>query len=648
MQSTQPERKSDKEKLFARIRNEKVTLFIGSGFSLAAGAPSARQIISALKKVHPDIEKNELKDVAEEYALRENENRDALIDAIQSLFPIHSACDDNQKALTRIPHFRQIFTTNYDSYIEDAYAQNCHVVREEKDMAEYSDDIVQIYKLHGDFTCQDNLVITQSDYNKFFANTRNSAIWKQLEISLLHSTVVFIGYSLDDLNVVDIINHVVEICGGTPHDMFMITPSTASYKANYLKKRGVTWINSYAEDFLAELEQDIKNHIFQDFRRKKVSARTFIDFCHIHDINPTIESHDDKNIVVQTHSYSGANLDRKIQLTFPSNLFNGSIWDYVKPIERYGKFKGLRGISIPTSAITSLECRLNGLREFGKDEIVHMSLILIPQRRITKIKIPSRNFIASIECEIKQVKETTFDCVFDFDICEFILTVVKDKENQHVVAASVHVEMNDTYKSQENAMRWIEVIDAIASGELVLFPELEGIQAQIENAEPNPFELYKRYYEMVQTIELSSNVTFSTYYNFSQTRYINALKLYYWLTNQEIIHKTQEGWDELILDFHNEIDTDDIKHMPPEQKFTMIIEHIMDPIEFNEQTFTIPHDYLCFENCNINGVDMLPDGKTKLRVGNPSTEFKEVFSTMPRFQDGECPNMLYFRLDHLH
>ena len=65
MQSTQPERKSDKEKLFARIRNEKVTLFIGSGFSLAAGAPSARQIISALKNVHPDIEKNELKDVAE-------------------------------------------------------------------------------------------------------------------------------------------------------------------------------------------------------------------------------------------------------------------------------------------------------------------------------------------------------------------------------------------------------------------------------------------------------------------------------------------------------------------------------------------------------------------------------------------------------
>ena len=30
MQSAQPERKSDKEKLFARIRNEKVTLFINS------------------------------------------------------------------------------------------------------------------------------------------------------------------------------------------------------------------------------------------------------------------------------------------------------------------------------------------------------------------------------------------------------------------------------------------------------------------------------------------------------------------------------------------------------------------------------------------------------------------------------------------
>lgn len=67
MQSTQPERKSDKEKLFARIRNEKVTLFIGSGFSLTAGAPSANAIVETIKTVCPEIQKTELKDVAEEY-----------------------------------------------------------------------------------------------------------------------------------------------------------------------------------------------------------------------------------------------------------------------------------------------------------------------------------------------------------------------------------------------------------------------------------------------------------------------------------------------------------------------------------------------------------------------------------------------------
>ena len=110
------DKKTDKERLFSKIRNEEVTLFIGSGFSLRGGAPSARDIINAIKKECPEIEQTELKDVARDYVQRLDDDRERLIDLVQNLFPGHAICDDNQKALIRLPHFRKIFTKFVDNF----------------------------------------------------------------------------------------------------------------------------------------------------------------------------------------------------------------------------------------------------------------------------------------------------------------------------------------------------------------------------------------------------------------------------------------------------------------------------------------------------------------------------------------------------
>ena len=236
------------------------------------------------------IEQTELKDVAKDFVLRNNEDRDKLIKLVQSLFSMPSKCDNNQKTLTRLPHFKQIFTTNYVSYIEDAYADGCNVIREEKDLVGCTDNKVQIYKLHGDFVNQDALVITQDDYDDFFDHRKNSLIWAPLKLAMMNTHVVFIGYSLDDNNVYRIIQNIESICGTSPREMYMVTPSTEEYKAERLKKHNVTWIKDYAENFLQELEQLIKDTICDDYRKKKVSHQTFINFCHLHDINPDIQA----------------------------------------------------------------------------------------------------------------------------------------------------------------------------------------------------------------------------------------------------------------------------------------------------------------------------------------------------------------------
>ena len=500
MQINQQDRKTDKERLFSRIRNEKVTLFIGSGFSLRAGAPSARAIVEAIKTECPQIEQTELKDVARDYVQRNDDDRDKLIGLVQGLFPASATCDDNQKALTQIPHFKQIFTTNYDSYIEDAYADRCRVIREEKDLVDCNDDVVQIYKLHGDFVNKEALVITQDDYDDFFDHKKNSLMWAPLKLAMMNTHVLFIGYSLDDSNVFRILQNIETICGTSPREMYMIAPSTEEYKSNRLKKHNVTWIKDCAEDFLKELQQVLKDTIFEDYRKKAISHKTFIRYCHIHDINPDIRENEKSNEVVKMQGYKGKALNRQISVRATYDPLANFNFEKTGPIMEDGPLKGKYAITVPVTDISSFECRVNGIKEFGKEDIQNLYLMPLPRIVPVKIRIPNRNFIGAVDCSILLMSPTSYSCTFDFDICSLVLSITQGDSDKDLFLTNIHVETNDTYKSQENAMRWIEVIDAIFSGEQILIPELNGLQLKINEKQDHPFKWYKKYYEFVQTI----------------------------------------------------------------------------------------------------------------------------------------------------
>ena len=574
MQTNKQEKLTDKDRLFSRIRNEKVTLFIGSGFSLSAGAPTARDIVNAIKAECPLIEQTELKDVAKDFVLRNNEDRDKLIKLVQSLFPMPSKCDNNQKTLTRLPHFKQIFTTNYDSYIEDAYADGCNVIREEKDLVGCTDNKVQIYKLHGDFVNQDALVITQDDYDDFFDHRKNSLIWAPLKLAMMNTHVVFIGYSLDDNNVYRIIQNIESICGTSPREMYMVTPSTEEYKAERLKKHNVTWIKDYAENFLQELEQLIKDTICDDYRKKKVSHQTFINFCHLHDINPDIRENEKNNEVVKMQGYRGKALNRQISIRATYDPLANFNLEKTGPIMEDGPLKGKYAITVPKTDISSFECRVNGIKEFGKEDIQNLYLMPLPRIVPVKIRIPNRNFIGAVDCSILLMSPTAYSCTFDFDICSLVITITRN-DSGDLYLTNIHVETNDIYKSQENAMRWIEVIDAIFSGEQILIPELNGLQLKINEKQEHPFKWYKKYYEFVQTIELKSSISFSQYQNLTPDRYDAAEKLYHWLTQQEIYHLTPKGGPEITFEYTNEIDSNELLNTSPTHRWGMAYQEFL-------------------------------------------------------------------------
>jgi hypothetical protein len=96
-----------------------------------------------------------------------------------------------------------IYTTNYDRIIERAFRlrkEPCHEIRNLDDIVDApAHPSTQIVKLHGTLDDDEGLVLTETSY--FDRLEFESPIDIKLRADILGKTLLFIGYSLKDLNV---------------------------------------------------------------------------------------------------------------------------------------------------------------------------------------------------------------------------------------------------------------------------------------------------------------------------------------------------------------------------------------------------------------------------------------------------------------
>jgi hypothetical protein len=95
-----------------------------------------------------------------------------------------------------------IYTTNYDTIIERAFKlknQPCHTVANIDDIGTAPIGTTRVVKFHGTFSDDASLVLTESSY--FDRLEFESAIDIQLRADTLGRSLLFLGYSLSDLNI---------------------------------------------------------------------------------------------------------------------------------------------------------------------------------------------------------------------------------------------------------------------------------------------------------------------------------------------------------------------------------------------------------------------------------------------------------------
>lgn len=198
------------QSLLDALRNQDAILFVGAGVSMNVGLPSWSKLVGEIAKqvgYDPDIF-SQLGDhltLAEYYFLLHNS-----LGKLRSWMDTewHSG-DQRQKVnksdihrmLVTLP-FSKIYTTNYDRYLEwacEAHGRPFVKITNVGDLVHADDKKLQIIKFHGDFDDDPSIVLTESSY--FERLGFETPLDIKLRADVLGKTILFVGYSLSDINM---------------------------------------------------------------------------------------------------------------------------------------------------------------------------------------------------------------------------------------------------------------------------------------------------------------------------------------------------------------------------------------------------------------------------------------------------------------
>ncbi|AVU77714.1 SIR2 family protein [Pseudomonas rhizophila] len=252
--------------LARRIKPENTVLFFGAGSSLPSGAPSVKLLIDRLSERF-DIDSygyslSEVASLAEQKDCR-REMIKTLRRSFEKLVPTGS--------LLNLPLYgwRNIYTTNYDSLIEQSYArrdQPLSVISSNFDFTtQRIPEATKLFKLHGSIEKDEvdgvhsRIIISENDYD--LTMEYREYLYDSLKMDLAGTDLVIIGYSLADAHIKDLISKSLDINARShmPATINLILYTPDENRALLHERRGVRVSFGSLDDFFVELQKNTKS-----------------------------------------------------------------------------------------------------------------------------------------------------------------------------------------------------------------------------------------------------------------------------------------------------------------------------------------------------------------------------------------------------
>ena len=269
------------EKLKIAKENDKLVIFAGAGISKNSGFPLWNDFLELMGKeiksdiTREDINQNMLKIPQLLYQKDESKYNEIL----KSTFIHRDPNLINYKILELMP--KHIITTNYDDLFESSISPNAlfyDVVYSDKHLLSATKKHY-ILKMHGSIDDINSIVLKEEDYFKF--SEKHPAIETFIKSLLIDHTILFLGYSLSDMDLNLIINWVAylkEQLGSKFSNKYYILADKKDLTLNvdlteYYNKNGITIINN--DDF-ESLNLDSKEYIALHEKAKKIY--TLLDY----------------------------------------------------------------------------------------------------------------------------------------------------------------------------------------------------------------------------------------------------------------------------------------------------------------------------------------------------------------------------------
>ncbi len=196
--------------LISAYHEGNVILFVGAGISKNLGLPTWSELVDHIARelgYHPEIYNTfgESLALAEFYKIQKGDLNELLnwmntawhSDDARKLLP-----ESEIHELIATSGFPIVYTTNYDRWLEEAF--DFHNIKytpiiNVSDITEIKDDVTQIVKFHGDFEFKDTIVLGESSY--YDRLELETPLDIKLRADVLGKSVLFIGYSLSDVNL---------------------------------------------------------------------------------------------------------------------------------------------------------------------------------------------------------------------------------------------------------------------------------------------------------------------------------------------------------------------------------------------------------------------------------------------------------------
>lgn len=235
--------------------NNRLAVFVGTGLSMTANTkinkiPSWGELIEELKTDLNSTDNDFLR-IAQLFYLEFGAVK--YFEKIKSYFPDSIEPSSVHKILFKIaPEY--IITTNWDTLLEKANNGMYELVRSDSELVQ-SSLRKKIIKIHGDFS-KNNIVFKEDDYLNYQYNF--PLIENYIKSILTTHTVLFIGYSYNDVNLKHIINWLKKHSDMLPPKYLFFydeKQKNITVQRQYLSNHGITLleIDKTEKDYFPEL-----------------------------------------------------------------------------------------------------------------------------------------------------------------------------------------------------------------------------------------------------------------------------------------------------------------------------------------------------------------------------------------------------------